>query len=240
VLAECKAAAAARLKAIIDEREREALEILEAQAERCGKKPPFNVESVVAEFTSLARSYRCNTIVSDPYGAQWVAQSFRKAGVEHRTSKLNRSELYLESIPFWMRGAVSIPDNHQLIRELRLLERKTSPSGADKVDHPKNGSDDFANALAGAMYLAMKEQRDILADQIVGTWPAKIFDLNTGVQINRDHPPLPGPEGPNAEAQIASLKAQAAEMRAEYPRPDWRACNQLNAAACEDGPRRAA
>jgi hypothetical protein len=184
-----------------------------------GKKPPFNAESVVAEYTSLARAYRCNVITSDAYGAQWVSQSFRKAGIDHKTSKLNRSELYLESIPFWMRSAVSIPGNHQLVRELRLLERKTSPSGADKVDHPRGGSDDHANALAGAMYLAMREPRDIEVMQPIGTWPAKIFDLGTGVQINRDHPPLPGPEGPNAEAQIASLKAQAAEMRAEYHPP---------------------
>jgi hypothetical protein len=177
-----------------------------------GRRPPFDPSSVAKDYASLARQYRCSMLVGDAYAGEWVSQAFRKAGIDYKTSKLNRSELYLESVPFWMRSAVSIPDNHQLIRELRLLERKTSPSGADKVDHPKNGSDDFANALAGSMWLTMKEPRDIEVMQPIGTIAAKIFDLVTGVHINADRPPLPGPEGPNAAAQIESLKQQAAEM----------------------------
>ena len=51
---------------------------------------------------------------------------------------------------------MSIPDHDVLLRELRLLERKTSPSGKDHIDHPKVGSDDFANALFGALYLASR------------------------------------------------------------------------------------
>jgi hypothetical protein len=59
--------------------------------------------------------------------------------------------LYLEALPFFMRGAVSIPDHASLIRELRLLERRVSRSGRDAVDHGTGGSDDFANAVAGAI-----------------------------------------------------------------------------------------
>jgi len=175
-----------------------------------GRRPPFDPASVAKEYAALARSYRCALVTGDAYAGEWVAQAFKKSGIDYKTSRLNRSELYLESIPYWMRSAVSIPDNHQLIRELRLLERKTNPSGADKVDHPRGGHDDHANALAGAMWLSMKEQRDIMADQIVGTIPAKIFSKDG--HINADRAPLPGPEGPNAAAQIASLKQQAAAM----------------------------
>jgi hypothetical protein len=53
-----------------------------------------------------------------------------------------------------MRGLVSIPDQPQLIRELRLLERRTARSGKDSVDHGQAGLDDFANVLFGALYLA--------------------------------------------------------------------------------------
>jgi hypothetical protein len=57
------------------------------------------------------------------------------------------------------------------------------------------------------------------ADQPIGTQPAKLFDLQNGTWINRPQPPLAGPEGENAAAQIESLKQQAAEMappRADY------------------------
>ena len=48
---------------------------------------------------------------------------------------------------------MSIPDNTKLLRELRLLERRTHRSGKDSVDHPRAGSDDHANALFGMLRL---------------------------------------------------------------------------------------
>jgi hypothetical protein len=62
-----------------------------------------------------------------------------------------KSQLYLETLPLWTRGLVSIPDHKHLVRELRLLERRTSRQGKDTVDHGRNGSDDYANALAGML-----------------------------------------------------------------------------------------
>jgi hypothetical protein len=177
-----------------------------------GKAPPFDPSSVAAEYAELAKQYKVSTIVGDAYAGEWTSQAFKKCGVDYRRSKQPRSVLYLESMPAFVRGAVSIPDNARLLRELRLLERRTSPSGKDSIDHGKNGSDDYSNALCGCIALTLKEQRDLLADQPIGTQPAKLFDLTTGRHINADHPPLPGPEGPNAEAQKASIRAQAAEM----------------------------
>ena len=59
-------------------------------------------------------------------------------------SDIAKSRLYVESLPLFMRGAVSIPDHARLIRELRLLERRVGRSGKDVVDRGRNGSDDFA------------------------------------------------------------------------------------------------
>jgi hypothetical protein len=49
------------------------------------------------------------------------------------------------------RGLVSLPDHPVLLRELRLLERRTHPSGRDSVDHGRGGHDDHANAVCGAI-----------------------------------------------------------------------------------------
>ena len=62
--------------------------------------------------------------------------------------------LYLESLPLWTRGLVSIPDYPPLIRELRLLERIPGRIGKDQVTHPRNCHDDLANVTCAALAMA--------------------------------------------------------------------------------------
>jgi hypothetical protein len=119
------------------------------------------------EFAALAREYGCQRITGDNYSAEWVAAAFRDAGCEYFRSPLTRSELYLDSLVHFTRGAVSIPNHPELIRELRLLERRTARSGKDTVDHGVGGSDDHANVLFGAMHLALKPALRLVAPIIV-------------------------------------------------------------------------
>jgi hypothetical protein len=76
-------------------------------------------------------------------------------------------------LPHFMRGLVSIPDQPQLIRELRLLERRTARSGKHSVDQGQAGSDDYANVLFGALYLAAgkREQHIPMAAPFVVSRP---------------------------------------------------------------------
>jgi hypothetical protein len=120
-----------------------------------GRKPPFDPASVAHEYALLAREYGCRRITGDHYAPGWVSGAFGAARCEYRYAELTRSELYLEGLPLFTRGLVSIPDQPLLLRELRLLERRTARSGKDTVDHGVGGSDDFANALFGAMNLAI-------------------------------------------------------------------------------------
>jgi hypothetical protein len=124
-----------------------------------GRKPPFDPNEVAAEYAALAREYGCHQITGDNFAGEWTVAAFMAAGVSYLRCETPKSGLYLESVAIFMRGAVSIPDHTQLIRELRLLERRVAPSGKDRVDHGSNGSDDFANALVGVMSLAIKPPR---------------------------------------------------------------------------------
>ena len=117
-----------------------------------GRKPPFDPATVAGELAALAKEYRCSRVVGDNYSGEWVAQAFKAAGVDYTRSELPKSGLYLEGLPAFSRGAISIPNHPLLIRELRLLERRTARSGKDSVDHGPSGSDDHANVLFGAMY----------------------------------------------------------------------------------------
>jgi hypothetical protein len=148
-----------------------------------GRHPPFDPKEVVAEYAALALAYRVRKIVGDNYAGEWTAGAFKDAGIDYERSELPRSGLYLEAIPQFARGAVSIPNHPKLIRELRLLERRTSRSGKDSVDHPQNGSDDYANSLAGALWLAAKGSRSTyaeslaaaLGDESEGRWVRPLF-----------------------------------------------------------------
>ena len=137
-----------------------------------GRKPPFDPRSVAQEFAALARDYRCCKVIGDAFAGDWVSEAFASDGINYERSDMPKSGLYLEALPFFMRGAVSIPNHPQLIRELRLLERRTHRSGRDTVDHGQGGSDDYANSLAGAIRVAGlgRRKRQIVSGTVIGLW----------------------------------------------------------------------
>jgi hypothetical protein len=122
-----------------------------------GRHPPFDPASVAGEYAALAKSYRCSECTGDNYAGEWVASAFREAGIGYRRAEHPKSVLYLEGLPAFTRGLVSIPDHAGLCRELRLLERRVSRIGRDTVDHPIRGADDHANVLFGAISLVIAD-----------------------------------------------------------------------------------
>jgi hypothetical protein len=115
-----------------------------------GTKPPFDPQEVVKSYAALLKDYGITEVTGDGYSESWVETAFQDVGIAYQRSEMKKSQLYLESLPLFTRGAISIPDHQQLLRELRLLERQTHRGGRDTIDHPKRGSDDFANVVCGA------------------------------------------------------------------------------------------
>jgi hypothetical protein len=126
-----------------------------------GRAPPFDPQAVVAEFAALLGDYGIATIGGDNYSAAWVEAAFKNEGIKYNVSEVAKSQLYIESLPLWTRGAISIPDHPRLLRELRLLERRTSRIGRDSVDHGSGGSDDYANALVGCAVSAAARKKGL-------------------------------------------------------------------------------
>jgi hypothetical protein len=114
-------------------------------------KPPFNPESTVAEFCDLLKKYRISTVISDRYGGEWVASQFRLHGIHLRPSERTKSEIFLDALPLINAGAASLLDDDRAINQLCALERRTSRSGKDTIDHPPGSHDDLANAICGAL-----------------------------------------------------------------------------------------
>jgi hypothetical protein len=124
-----------------------------------GFGPPFDPNVVASDFARLAKRYGCSKIVGDAFAGEWVSQAFNRAGVKYERAEANRSSIYLECLPLFARHAVRLPDHARLIRELRLLERSVHRSGKDSVDHPRGGSDDYANATCGSLWLASQVEK---------------------------------------------------------------------------------
>lgn len=118
-----------------------------------GIKPPFSPESVVKEYAALLKSYQCSSVVGDRYSGEWVVEAFSKEGIHYRHAELTKSECYLESLPLFSQGVVDLLDVPVLTTELMQLERRTSRSGRDSVDHPLGGRDDHANSCCGVLAL---------------------------------------------------------------------------------------
>jgi hypothetical protein len=77
----------------------------------------------------------------------------------YECSEKNKSDMYLEGLPTFSRGLVSLPEHRRLGRELRLLERHVSRAGRDRIDHGRGGSDDYANSVFGALHMVMAGSR---------------------------------------------------------------------------------
>ena len=112
-------------------------------------RPPFSPESVVEEFCALLKSYRIGTVVGDRYAGEWPREQFRKRGITYEPSTKSKSEIYLELLPLVNAGRVQLLDVPRLVPQLTGLERRTSRSGRDSVDHGPGGHDDLVNAVAG-------------------------------------------------------------------------------------------
>jgi hypothetical protein len=124
-----------------------------------GHAPPLDPQEVTREIAQLAKEYRCLSVQGDAYSADWIVSSFRECHVTYLRSEKSRSDLYLEGLPAFSRGLVSLPEHRRLGRELRLLERHVSRAGRDRVDHGRGGSDDYSNAVFGALNMAMVGSR---------------------------------------------------------------------------------
>ena len=118
------------------------------------RRPPFSPDDVVREFAETLKSYRIREVTGDRYAGEWPRERFREHGIDYLTSTRTKSEIFLEFLALTNSGRVRIPANRRLRTQLAALERRTSRSGRDTVDHPPGSHDDAANCVAGALVLA--------------------------------------------------------------------------------------
>ena len=112
---------------------------------------PFSPTSTVEELSVILKRYGLSAVTGDKYAGEWPREAFQKCGISYQLAEHSRSDLYLELLPALMSGRVELLDHKKMISQFADLERRTGRTGKDSVDHPPNGHDDIANAVAGAL-----------------------------------------------------------------------------------------
>jgi hypothetical protein len=122
---------------------------------------PFNTEAATAQIASVLSSYGLLDTMGDDHAKGWVVQEFARHGItfKSRPTEMNRSTLYLETLPLFTAGRVRLLDHKQLVAQYAALERRVMPGGRDRIDHPNRTGhhDDAANAASGALWRVTAE-----------------------------------------------------------------------------------
>ncbi|WP_206519431.1 terminase family protein [Mesorhizobium sp. M2C.T.Ca.TU.002.02.1.1] len=145
--------------------------------------PPFNPEFVCEQYANTMKTYGVTKCQGDHYAGVWPVEQFRKFGITYHQAARPKSELYQRLLPLINSGQVELLTHDRLLRQLQNLERRTTRSGKDSIDHPANSHDDVANAVAGVIALAsdaMKKRATTLIVQGLGG--GKVISLDREVR----------------------------------------------------------
>jgi hypothetical protein len=140
-------------------------------------RPPFSPDSVVSDFAETLKAYGLHVVTGDRYGGEWPAERFGAHGIRYESAAKPKSDLYRDVLPLLNAGRVELLDHQKLIAQLCGLERRTARGGKDSIDHAPGAHDDVANAVGGALTLAVgsgDEGRVRYADFLVDNAPVEI------------------------------------------------------------------
>ena len=117
-------------------------------------RPPFSPEQVTFDFATTLKAYGIKRVTGDRYAGEWPREAIRGNGIEYDLSEQPKSDIYRDFLPVLNSGRAELLDNPRLALQLCGLERRTSRSGRDSIDHAPGAHDDIANVVAGALLLA--------------------------------------------------------------------------------------
>jgi hypothetical protein len=119
-----------------------------------GQPPPYDPRVAVHRFAEHLHRHELDTVHGDAYGGQTFRMAFAEEAIRYEVVDRSASELYEALEPRLNAGEVLLPDQPTLERQLLALVWRGS-----RITHPANEHDDWANAAAGAVYVASAHAR---------------------------------------------------------------------------------
>jgi hypothetical protein len=117
---------------------------------------PFNPRTAVKKFVGILKQYGLREVTGDNYAGETFKVDFEGEGISYEPSALTKTELYEAFEPALNAGEVELPDIPKLQEQLLTLVIK----GA-RIDHQNGDHDDWANAVAGAVWRVVGEADDL-------------------------------------------------------------------------------
>lgn len=108
---------------------------------------------ITARYAGILEDYRVKTIHLDKYAGSWPSDEFEKHSIKAEHSPKVRSELYIDSLQSINSQRIELPPDEVMLRQWQNLERRTSRTGRETIDHPPGQHEDRANAAAGLIAL---------------------------------------------------------------------------------------
>lgn len=118
--------------------------------------PPFNPRHAVAKFAGICQRYGIRNVTGDRYAGETFRQDFADHGIHYTPCKVAKSVLYEELEPLINAAEVELLDDSKLFEQLLGLTVRGT-----KIDHLPGEHDDYANAAAGAVWLAAQQDETV-------------------------------------------------------------------------------
>lgn len=117
-------------------------------------RPPFSPETVTGDFARVLKTYGITRVTGDRYAGEWPRERLRAHGIQYDLSDQPKSDIYRDCLPLLNSGRAELLNLPRLASQFCGLERRTSRSGRDSIDHAPGAHDDIANVVAGVLLLA--------------------------------------------------------------------------------------
>lgn len=118
-----------------------------------GQRPPFDPRKAVNLFVSILKDYGIAKVTGDSYAGITFKSDFESKGVAYEPCPLPKSALYEVLEVELNSGRVLLPESETMLKQLLMLIMK-----GGKIDHPAGEHDDYANSVAGSIYVAKAVQ----------------------------------------------------------------------------------
>ena len=137
---------------------------------------PISINEVDDYVVGLKRRFHIGILTYDQWNSQQSILKLRKAGIPNKETRFTfayKNQIYRELENLINAGKLKIPFSNLLRNEMLQLQRKFKPNGFKvfpKTEGDGVKSDDLVDALAGACYMVIKKQTDMLpTSQLVDT-----------------------------------------------------------------------
>lgn len=125
---------------------------------------PFNPRRAVRKFARILKLYGLFSVTGDAYGGETFRQDFDEHGIGYAVCQPPKSALYEALEPRLNAGEIELLDVGKLQEQLLGLIWR-----GNKIDHQSGEHDDWANAVAGAIWLAAGDTLEDWTDSMFST-----------------------------------------------------------------------